>query len=547
MALFILSDLGKIVPVRDPAWYEVNCAGYRTTAPVAAVYTLVVVDDPTDGMTFTLALNEAEVVFTWVSGTVDDSGTQVEIGVSTTASAANLYDALRANYWIFTQFEITRSTVTVTLTQRTAGAIEVGFTNTIPVVLAWTEATVGTDGVFADNYTANLRLWVERTWGSGIYTALPAYDAQPDENRRARWDIASMLYPYVEHEWPAYDRDTFLVLRGIQKKFFIERWESDGDPPSPQLVSKSAVKKCYFAGSRTIEHDLMVPFLAMIQRSDALTPFLTFRGRGGRHEVSAGQQHYLGWYRNQDKVEDEQFKLRVVVTYEDASTQATSIHTDTNGSGWERGDIALFPIGFDTMNLGALSALVPVKYTVTVWNEADAAVSETHTCYLHDVDDNERHWEWINSLGMPESTRLIGKWVHGIAAEYEEVTRLLTVINSARPSIEQSNRVHNLQGAQQTLQLSTGPMDRLELNALVDTLMSPEHRMVDHDRETRHPMRIVSGQLVQIKQQGDPEEHLYALNLEVLVSDPEMAWSHVLAMPEAPEGEDPDPEREPGS
>lgn len=546
MALAQLTDLPKIVPVRDPNEYEVNCGGYRTAAPVAAVYTLAVVDTVTNGMTFTIALPDAEVVFTWVSGTVDTSGTQVEVGGSNTASATNLYDALRANYWIFTHFEITRVSFTVTLTQRTAGAITVGFTNTAPVTLAWTEATAGTDGTFAENYTANLRVWVEETWGSGIYTALPAYDASPDEDRRARWNVASLLYPYVEHEWPAYGRNTMLVLREIQKKFFLDRWESFGDPPSPQRVDKTLVKKAYFAGSRTIEHDLMLPFLGMIQRSDALTPFLTFRGRGGRHEVSAGQQHYLGWYRNNEKVADAQFKLHVVVTYDDGTTQATDIHTDTNPSGWERGDIALFPIGFDLMLLNALSVLTPVKYTLTMWDDTNAAVSETHTCYLVDVDDNERHWEWINSLGVVESTRLIGKWVHGITAEYEEVTRLLTVINSVRPSIEKSNRVHNLQGAQQTEQLSTGYMPRWEMNALVDALLSPEHRMVDHERDARHPMRIVSGQLVTIKEQGTDNENLYALNLEVLVSDPEMAWSHVLAMPAAPGGSDPDPEREPG-
>lgn len=532
--------------MRDPVWLELACNGYRTSAPTTASYTITCATNPSAGYSFTLALPTGDLVFTFVSGTPDATGLQVELGVNVAATNANLYDALRANWFVDQLFLITTASGTHTLTARTPGEVIVGFTNTIPVAMSWTTVSPGADAVYATNYNAMVQVWVEEVYGSNSYTKLPEVMLSPDKvDRRAKQDLHTLLKNKTGYDWPAFGTTALTVLDKLIRRYYYTYYEQLGDPPVAEKLARSPLKNAWYAGSRQIERNRMENIWSMIRRSDSgwLSPFLTYRGRAGAHEVSPVQDHYIAWYRRVAKTPGTQIKLLATVYYDDDTNDTDEIWVDTNGSGYNQWRVGQFPVGFERMGLDALQPTkTPTHYTVQVLSAADAALSEIHTFVLVDEDVNEIYVEFVNSLGVTESLRCKGSWVHGMTPAHSTVTRLRTPDNGSTPSEQESNAIALLDGAQERLQVSTGYMDRGELNALMDVLLSPEWRWVDNVRSTRHPLRLVGAEEV-MRVQGEATEHLYAMNLEFLVCDPEMAWSDRFNMPTMPT--EPEAEREP--
>jgi|GEM_PF-4057081 hypothetical protein len=531
MALTALTYPVEFTPVRDPVWIEYLCGGYEANAPTTASYKLFLTSNPANGYTFELSVNGDTQTFTFVTPPADDSGLQVPIGASSSVTRTNLLAALQGNHAIDQAFALTVDVDdNIVLTARAPGEMTMGFLNTTPVSLSWTVVSNGSDGEYNANYTANHQVWIELVWGSGVFVPLPSHFGLPDSEQRTRWDIRSQLRPYVGYDWPILGSAAASLQRTLQRKFYVAHWESYGDPPAPRLVSRGAVRRAYYAGSRKLERDLL-PNLITQFRAGSPSQFMTYRGRSARHEVSANQQHHLAWLRRLPKVTDQQLYMKFTVYYTDNTTDTTTRHTDVNASGWEKDDVKLFPCGFETLALDDLQPTkIPWKYTAEVMSHTDTALSEVHTFHLVDGDSNERHLEYVSSLGVIESIRTVGEWSEGMEAELEPVKRMLTVVNAVKPSLQLSNTVHHLSGAQRKFRVSTGFMQKNELLAIADVLVSPEWRLVHHDRATREPLQLVGGEQ-RLLLQGHPDEHLYALNLEFLAGDAEMAWSNAVAVP----------------
>ena len=544
MSLNVLTDTPSITPVRDPVWYELLCNGFRTTAAVPAQFTIGLLQQPAEGDTFTLAWLTYSITFTFVTGAVDESGTQVRLGTNVTATLANLHAALQGNYYVDSHFAITPGETEHTAIARIPGAMAVSLTNTAPPSIALVQTQPGVDAVFATNYTAVHQIWLETGRNTGVYYPLPQRDGRPDEHLRTRWPVNEMLHHAVKPQWPDYAQQPPSYLHQLTRRYYITRWELYGDVPTPGLVRRSAIKTAWYAGSRNSEQRQMQEVFAVITTTAQPTPFLTYRGRAGRHEVSPAQQSYLGWYRNVPKVAGQQLSVRATVHYTDGSNTAATIHTDTNSSDWQLGDVILIPTGFERQGLHLLQPTKdPTHYTVQVLGHTGAALSELYTYHLRLPDANELHLEWCNSLGVVESTRCVGSWVRGLRTEYDLVDRLVTAVAGQQPNPQRTQRVHHLRGVDNTIQFSTGFMDKDELDATLDLLFSPSLFILDHDRSTREPFIPTAGEYVQ-GQRGTPEENLYACNLSGLITHAEMARSLRTSMPALPPTEPGGPELE---
>lgn len=545
MALSLLTQPADIAGVRDPLWLELFCGGYRTSAATTASYTLVVTQNPDPDQTFSLSLPGGIASFVFVSGTPDDSGTQVQIGGDEAATTDNLVLALRARYEVDQLFLITEAADVITLTARTPGLVVVGFTNTSPVTLAFTPVSEGADAVYAANYSARVQVWVEDSWGSNTWSPLQPFALYPDKvERRARTQLDGLLLPKVGWQWPLATGTAFTLLTRLQRRYYFTAWEQHGDPLERKKASRSPIRHAWHAGSRNLEHTALNDIWSLIRRSDVLNPFLTHRGRAGRHEVSPGQAVYLSWYRRLSKVEDAQIDLLATVHYTDATSATSEIWTDTNGSGYAQWTVGQWNVGFRANNLHTLEPTkTPLYYTIEVRNASDAVVSETYTLHLADTDANETYVEYVNGLGVTELLRTKGRWEHGLQVEMEEAAGLKYPVDGALPSVQESAARMLLQGGAQRLEISTGFMDRGELNAMADLLFSPEWRWRDTVRGTRHPLLLAGAEAV-LRIQGDADqEHLYALNLRFAVDDRELCWSDrqgwpaMPAEPEAPRAE----------
>jgi hypothetical protein len=534
MSLSNITPLPAIVPVRDPAWFEVTCNGLLIAAAEHAAYALVFLQSPTPGLAFTILIGNMEVPFTFINGPSDDSGTEVTIGSSFAEHQANLITALRANYHIDQLFTVSDQGSHVRLDARSPGYMQVMFSNTVPVSLSFNELATGSDGVFAPNYSANVQIWVEHDWMSEVFTPMPSLQNVPDAFFNTRWDLSSFLRTTVSHDWPAYEQSIPTAQRSLQRRFYTTRWEQFGDPPMPQAVIRSSIRRAWFAGSRNIEHNVFQQVFGLLQSTALKNPFLTYRGRKGRHEVSAHQQCYLGYYRRTAKFPGQQLKLKADVTWTDGTSNGTVVWTDSDITGFVQGDVILFPTGFHVLGLQALDPTrTPRQYSVQVIDHNAQALSESYTFHVMPQDANERHIEYVNSLGVVESLRCTAASSEAINTAHQEVHRLLTVMRTALPGEQVANDRQLLDGNTVKLKVHTGFMDRGELNALLDVLFSPEWRLVLPDRRTRAPLLLIDAEHI-FRRQGEPDENLHALQLEFRIGDTEMAWSDRASMPKLP-------------
>lgn len=542
MALSVFTDTRPITAVRDPVWYELQCQGYLQTPAVAAVAELYLIQDPGDGDTFSLSFANQIVEFTFVDAAVDDSGTQVRIGADLDATKANLFAALQANWYINEYFSLPSTGPDIVLTARVPGVLPIGIVNTIPATLSLNQTQPGVDAVYAPNYTAVHQIWLETARNSNVYEPLPARDGRPDHELRVRWNLQGMLRDTVQAQWPLYAQEEPMYLHQLKRRYYITRYEKYGSPAEPRIVQRSAIKTAWLAGSRNSENLVLSEVFAWATLLQEPSIFLTYRGRAGRHEVSATQQSYLGWYRKVPKVSGEQLYVRATVYYSDDTTDTSVLHTDTNSSGWQQGDVILIPTGFNTRDLHLLQPnKIPTHYTVQVFDHENAALSEVYTYHLRMPDANELHVEWHNSLGVVESTRCVGQWVRGIRTEYDLVDRLVPA-RGKQPSPQDSQRIHHLRGVDNTIELSTGFMDQAELDAVLDMLYSRNLYIMDHERRLREPFIPLEGEYV-VGQKGTADENLYALNLKGTITHSEMARSMRNTLPPLPtdyETEDPD-------
>lgn len=551
MALAVTTDLPAIVPVRDPQWFEVHCGRYQINPGERAKFTLEVSTNPSPGNTFTIIVEGVEMNFEWVDGVADDSGLQAGVGEDPADTTLRLKSALVGNFILAEFFQITIESGTIQFLAHTAKPMSVTFNEPASSHLVWTEVTSGESPEYAPNYKALYRPLMETTPGSDIFDPLPVQSGDPDAAHHTRWPVHEMLKPSLRPSWPEYSSTNVTVCTNLTRRFILQRWEQFGDPPTPNRVYESLVKTAWYAGSRNAEHHKLQDIFTLITRTDVKNPFLTYRGRGGRHEVSPGQRHYLSFYRRTDFDSDNRMRLQVTVHYSDGTSVQTIALTES-GTAWQKGLVATVPTGFEALNLHNLQPTKwPVKYVVSLGqsNTFANALSEQHTFWLVPTDANELNISYINSLGVVDSIRCDARWVHGMRVENSPIERLRYPMYNVWPSPDEAGRRHVLVGVDQYLEVSTGYMDRSELEACMDILFSPEIRIDDPVRGMRHTLILEAAEHI-MKEQGDPErEHLYALNLRFLIGDREAAWSLRNLLPEVPNypdpGADPPPPEDP--
>lgn len=528
-----------LMAVRNPAWLELPTPGRQQAAPVASVTALVFLANPTAGQRITFTLPDGSTTsLEAVSGTPDGSATQYQISGTSGGTIANLVATANLNPQLLQWYTITNNSGQAVFTARSAADHAPDVEWDSPVWGFAIPSTPGSNGTYAPGYHMGLTLWVEEVWGSGTYTRLPDVVAEPGADGRVRYDVSTLLKPYVGYDWPAYGASVPLRCTRLQRRLYAEHWEAWGDPLRPRAVTRTGTLKAWYAGTRQQEEhpdwsQLAATLVGTNVNADYLTPWLTYRGRGlgTRHEVDPGQQHYLGWYH---RVATQELELRATVWYTDGTSASTTALSDEDVP---QGEIALWPCGFDVLELGDLQpSKTPYKYAVQLRTAGDTptAVSELHTFWLAAPDANTLHIEWVNSLGAVESLRTTGQWTLPVEAAHEAITTARTVQNGAYPATHQSAQRSLLVGVQAVLQVETGLVDARERDALLDLLYSPEWRLVDHASGRKLPLQLAGSQQLG-GQQGTPTEHLHRLRLEFVAGDAEMAWSAMGTLPPAPD------------
>lgn len=535
MAVGIISAPKQLATCRNDVWLEYACTNYRTGSAHTGGFMITRLASPPVGNVIKIVLPHGDVLtFRAVAGVPSDVGDEYTIG-----SLQNLANAMNNN--------VAFSALYIATVMSGWPQIYIsGRWSWVPLPASITlngayysqdDAQGSQDYIYALNYSVRTRIWVELDWMSNRWEPLPENDHYPGEDLHARENIAPMLLPFLGYDWPAYGQSAPMRTLSIFRRYRVQAWERYGTQATDHIAVLLPARVAWYAGQRNRDSHLQVNWGYTLGNTNVPSPWLTYRGRNGRHEVSAAQQHVLGWFRNLARPAGSVIRLRATVYYTDGTSAAINTVSDS-GMPWERSEVALWPCGFNTLALYALQpSLTPYKYSVQlVYNAAGGAAvaaSEEHTFWLADEETAELHIEYVNSLGIVDSLRCTGAWEEGLAVMYAEPFSKRSITGGNIPPPATSDKHHLLASADNTLKVSSGYMDESEYRAAMDLFFSPEVRLVDHANKRHLPLLLTNGSHAVSRRGAGTEEHLYALNLQFAVGDPERAWGDRQNMPMA--------------
>lgn len=535
MAVGIISAPNLLATCRNDVWLEYACASYRSGGVQLGGVMISRVSLPPAGNIIKIVLQSGDALqFKAVAGAPAGTGDEYTIG-----SLQNLVDAMNSNAAFSAQY------IAVVMSgwpQIFIGGRWPWVPLPASIILSGgyysqDDAQNNLGYIYAQNYSVRTRIWVEPEWMSNRWEPLPENDHYPDADLHARENVAPMLLPMLGYDWPSYGQVTAMRTLSIFRRYRVQAWERYGTPATDHITVILPARVAWYAGQRNRDSHLQVNWEYTLGNTNVPSPWLTYRGRKGRHEVSAAQQHVLGWYRNLARPAGSVIRLRATVYYTDGTSAAINTLSDS-GMSWERGEVALWPCGFNTLSLYALQPLLtPYKYSVQLMYNAaggaSVAASEAHTFWLADEGAAELHIEYVNSLGVVESLRCTGAWEEGLTVKYAELFSKRTIAEGILPPPATSDKHHLLDTAGNTLKVGSGYMDESEYRAALDLFFSPEVRLVDHANKRHLPLVLTNGSHAVSRRGAGTEEHLYALNLQFTVGDPERAWGDRQNMPMA--------------
>ncbi len=553
MAITLNELPGPLCMVRHPQHIKATTDDVLTDLPTSVNSGIVFQRAAVAGETVTVELAGQSWTFT-AATSPDQSGLQFAIGANATAQATAFAAAFRLHHAMHAAFDVYTNAGEVSAYLRSpAAGLQAAWTPA-PVDLATVLLSAPCLGpVYRENMRLGLRLRVKDR-NTYPFLDLPELSASPTTRSGARWatsdpigevkwNVAPLLKPYCAPTWPGYSQEKTTVKTTLVTPWTA--WVFEVVDGTPRKLVHAGDRLAWFAGLRTrdrISEESLVDF-RVLEGS-----WLTYRGRRDKLEVSPAQPVWLLWFKNGQPGDTEQFILKADIAYTDGTTDAdVTLYTRDAFAHIEAEVMHLWAAGYQ--NGGVDDEADPAKTVLkyTLWIESSVSgnpVSDELTLWVVEADANERHLDWVSSLGGIESLRTTGGWQLGTTLTLDEAMAELPLLPAAHDSAVRTVDARN----QETLQLSTGWVDRYELAALVDFLHSPEIRLRDQGRNRWLPVRMTAGSHL-VKQQGDPDtEHLYALNLELLVGDDEGLYSDVLALssdgsePAPPPGGDGDPD-----
>jgi len=256
-------------------------------------------------------------------------------------------------------------------------------------------------------------------------------------------------------------------------------------------------------------------------------PFFTWRNRQVPRYVTRRERHWLGWYHWPMEAIASTYHVQAKLYMTDGSTvdwtdRFDFVVNDTMG-GIPRGRLGSVAAGYEHLYLSAIipEGKVLEKYSVRVNETATGPKSEELTFWMTEETWNDQYLWFISSLGCCESLRCTGAWALSVKHEFQELRRPITRADLGDAST--NTYTAEATGGQWTLRVFTGYMPSEEYQAILDVLGTPRDglRWVDTPNNRLLPVRVVESKEVTVLQRGDTDEHLYGLELTLLLDDPE--------------------------
>jgi hypothetical protein len=242
MAVTLLNTARELSFTGNPLAFTLKGDNYITTPGIKAKLVLQHVGAISAGDSFDIAFLDHDLNFTVISGTPNDSGTQIEAGSTTAEIILQLLD----NYYIDKYYDVTLSGSDVIEIEAKDGGSDYDITSDFSGVagISETSNTPGNDAVYPDNYKILLQLLLETTYGSGTYDKVAQMFLDVDNSGKIETrleDILLRCFPYTD--LPELSDFGFNLCQHTVKRYKLKTGEAYGNP---QDVYKMDVSDVYY-------------------------------------------------------------------------------------------------------------------------------------------------------------------------------------------------------------------------------------------------------------------------------------------------------------
>lgn len=410
---------GNFIPL------EFSSDNIIATAGVKSVNRLTITGTAGTG-TLTIKYGARSLVFTFTA-TPDDSGLQLPTG-----DIATVYNAIKSNYYLSLDYDITQTTSDIVFTAREAAyGLDWSATSTASGV-SFTQVTPGKSQVKRDNFAVFFELWCETDNHSTfekIYTAsLPITTSRVNV---AEVDIADKLNDYMllsidsAPEIPDQTGVSVLSCKKTCRKYFYRYAESFGNPVTVTSVKQSQTYTALAGGLSYVASNEKT--IAGILQPDAADPtqdrFLKqSQGTAIAVKTRPSAPQFLYFFNTRNAVTGA--KLKVKWYYREGGSLVEDLAALNLGQ-FEK---VAFNLRYDKIFSGSThGGKSAEKYEVWLENSTAVRISEIQT-YLVAIDFKKfvRYFLFLSSWGAVDTKIITGRGSSEYKIEKQEAQRFRT-------------------------------------------------------------------------------------------------------------------------
>jgi hypothetical protein len=413
MSISVIKAPEQVAFAKNPVQFILQTNNYITTPATAAQIKLLWSSAPSNGDAFTLAWGNNSVTFTFVTGTPDNTGTQIQIpSFASPGFQDAIIAGLKTNYLLQKDFIFASASASGPKYGCAITAINKGTPYNVTVTESLSNLTTLIDTLAEDEVKQSNFAIIFEVFINNILVI--SFAQVPDINSKVTFDISEILQPYFSDDYPntlGFSADITSDTGSNLINYVVRYAESYGDTPQIYTVSEYTATTLSVINGGFSKEDLLyaqagIFFSTILPLNNQ---FLTWEPLVKR--ISPDQPDQLSWLSYSSSATHIQIKCKIY--YNDGSTFNTGIiqsHSNTTG--------ALYYIQTGLNDLG-LNAIDPTKTILKydVWlsgtNVFGITTFWTSQTRTYVVDYKERPYERIflyrNSFGCYQSLRTIGE------------------------------------------------------------------------------------------------------------------------------------------
>lgn len=465
MGLSVIVGTHRFQFSKSPMVCRLKTDAYHVSSGTACQLVLKFGSTNAVGGTLTFQWKWGAVVMTVVSGTPDDSGTQLpkKGSMSWTDYATAVATALNTNYLLNNDFTIVPSGDVIILQANNVGMeydLNVHFTESNVGCTNYSHID-GTSEVYNDNYKMRLDVWMESQKDSNDFRKVGSMELDPIDDE-CIFDVQEIVNANLDYNLPDYGQVISALCPDVIKRYYVKFLEKYGNPVSNREVHTGDKQYAIKAGVEKEVFQDVTEHLNSLYRLVDPAKFLTKQPR--TKLVKEWTQEFLFFAKpgHSDEV-----TINVTVTMMDATTYSFS-----PGSMLVEGyDVMCIPTGFTALGLEGLYGTIDgiEKYVVELSWASGKSEDMTYVCD-HDIYMDETVLLFTNSVGGMDTKRLTGTKVTGMVIE-KDIAEKIALYNTAVDGGE-ALEVGHLKD--RPIKVNTGWITKVESDWLEELFMAEE-------------------------------------------------------------------------